>query len=725
VNIVSVINWNILYINDPIKGRPLFGGKIFVGIPDLDPEVVGNQKQLNVIQEDGTVVAVPQPFILSAGGVPMYNGSPVRLDVEGNFSIKILDRNDSQTYYIENIFDGQPVLVADLPALVAPILEVDPSQAYEFTSVDDMKTSLLTFPYGKTFTTKTYYDGDLVDWAGGASYTLISIGDYGSTPDGFGDILLDNGDVAARNWSGNIDIESIGLKANDGTFDNTIPLQIVHNARVAEAIYLNLTAPSKIFTFKTTFTATKRIIIRGTTHFAPLDEGTIFKFDNDTDDFIVFPADSSNNLIEDILLTSSNIYWTFGDTRFPDESYVGNVANAGVTNTAIKLTTNHTSADSLVRVLIEGFHTGIDIPGNWFGRYQDVSILSGAVGIDISNDRTSHLNRFTGVSIARCTLGVICHTSSSLSFSACNISSCLLAMDLRFCRAFSINESYMELNETCIILSESSGKLSIQSTLLTCVNTAFPNNATGSILKPVGNCQATVENCVLTLYYPTQYIVDGDTAGVNARINVVQYHQEGTDKENLVSPDNLGEVHFSDAVGAGLSIYRGNPTTDTRKRIDNITNENQITSRNWQNDDHPNLTGWAVNEQFFMQTLANTSTDALFMRNSTDKANSMTVIDVICDEGNTARFLVKVNASSVRIVTRVLSDTIDTTNVTGGFETTPFNVVVTGSGNFAIKSFYTIDKTFLMEVKLQSVTRSGDVIMFGTGGSTQYDQDIV
>ena len=115
---MSVINWNILYINDPLKGRPLFGGKIYVGEPDLDPEIVGNQKQLNVIQEDGAVVAVPQPFILSAGGVPMYNGSPVRLDVDGNFSIKILDKNDSQTYYIENIFDGQPVTVQEMDAAI-------------------------------------------------------------------------------------------------------------------------------------------------------------------------------------------------------------------------------------------------------------------------------------------------------------------------------------------------------------------------------------------------------------------------------------------------------------------------------------------------------------------------------------------------------------------------------------------------------------------------------
>ena len=155
---MSIINWPILYLADPLKGRPLFNAKIFVGIEDLDPEIPANQKQLSVVQEDGTVVGVPQPFVVGAGGIPLYNGSPVRLDVDGNFSIKILDKNDSQTYYIENIFDGQPVFVEDLPNLtdtiIYPIVETniinDLSQAYIFATVAEYKASLVEFPDGKT-----------------------------------------------------------------------------------------------------------------------------------------------------------------------------------------------------------------------------------------------------------------------------------------------------------------------------------------------------------------------------------------------------------------------------------------------------------------------------------------------------------------------------------------------------------------------------------------------
>lgn len=106
---MSLIDFPILYIPSPDKGRPLFNGQVFVGNPDLDPEIPANQKQLRVVEEDGTLVDVPQPFILSAGGVPILNGSTVRLDVDGNFAIKILDKFGSQKYFIENVYEGQPV----------------------------------------------------------------------------------------------------------------------------------------------------------------------------------------------------------------------------------------------------------------------------------------------------------------------------------------------------------------------------------------------------------------------------------------------------------------------------------------------------------------------------------------------------------------------------------------------------------------------------------------
>lgn len=138
---MSLINFPILYIPDPGKGRPLFAGQIYVGQPDLDPTVVINQKQLNVIEENGTVVPVAQPFVLSAGGVAVYNGKPVRLDVTGNYSIKILSKLGAQVYYVENVFEGEP-------ATVEGIIN-DLSQAYEFSTVAAYKDFTVSFPVGK------------------------------------------------------------------------------------------------------------------------------------------------------------------------------------------------------------------------------------------------------------------------------------------------------------------------------------------------------------------------------------------------------------------------------------------------------------------------------------------------------------------------------------------------------------------------------------------------
>ena len=185
---MSLIDFPVLYIPDPIKGRPLFYGKIFVGEPDLDPEDGNgnpiNSKQLRIVQEDGTKVDVPQPFILSAGGVPVYNGSTVRLDVDGNYSLKILDKNGAQTYYIHNV----NVLVNDL------------SQAYEFPTVAEMKSSLIPFPDGKPLKTLGYYSaGD----GGGADYIKRS----GSSPNigspdiaGGGYAEINEPSVLAEQW---------------------------------------------------------------------------------------------------------------------------------------------------------------------------------------------------------------------------------------------------------------------------------------------------------------------------------------------------------------------------------------------------------------------------------------------------------------------------------------------------------------------------------------------
>ena len=95
------------YYPDPTRGRPVFNGAIYVGLPDTDPQIASNQLQVRAFQEDGLSVPIAQPIRTSAGGVPVLNGSPVQLQVEGEYSIKVLDHLGAQVYYAASLIAGQ------------------------------------------------------------------------------------------------------------------------------------------------------------------------------------------------------------------------------------------------------------------------------------------------------------------------------------------------------------------------------------------------------------------------------------------------------------------------------------------------------------------------------------------------------------------------------------------------------------------------------------------
>ncbi len=109
----ALIELPVPYIGDFGKGRPIFNGQIYVGVVDLDPEIPANQKQIVGIQENGTEVNLPQPVETSPGGYPTYNGAPIRLSVDGAYSLKILDRKGEQEYYFSNVHQGAPLTLYD------------------------------------------------------------------------------------------------------------------------------------------------------------------------------------------------------------------------------------------------------------------------------------------------------------------------------------------------------------------------------------------------------------------------------------------------------------------------------------------------------------------------------------------------------------------------------------------------------------------------------------
>jgi hypothetical protein len=96
----------ITYFNDPTTNRPVALGSIFIGIPGLDPFIESNRVTVNVKEEDGTLVPIPpesQPLSTSAGGNVEFNGSPVQVIIDGDFSIKVLNNLDGQVYFQSSV----------------------------------------------------------------------------------------------------------------------------------------------------------------------------------------------------------------------------------------------------------------------------------------------------------------------------------------------------------------------------------------------------------------------------------------------------------------------------------------------------------------------------------------------------------------------------------------------------------------------------------------------
>lgn len=92
-----------IYVNDSVTSRAVFNGKLYFGVVDTDPRVAANQKLVKGVLENGTEVNLPQPIPTNSGGSPTYNGSPVILSIDGDFSYAADRSDDTQVYYFPRI----------------------------------------------------------------------------------------------------------------------------------------------------------------------------------------------------------------------------------------------------------------------------------------------------------------------------------------------------------------------------------------------------------------------------------------------------------------------------------------------------------------------------------------------------------------------------------------------------------------------------------------------
>ena len=107
---MNVVQLPISYFGQFNQGRPIFSGKVFIGVVDTDPTILANRVPLVLTQEDGTEVPIApaaQPLELSAGGYFIFDGSPVlSVEVDGSYSMSVLDKNDAQVYYFPDVLNN-------------------------------------------------------------------------------------------------------------------------------------------------------------------------------------------------------------------------------------------------------------------------------------------------------------------------------------------------------------------------------------------------------------------------------------------------------------------------------------------------------------------------------------------------------------------------------------------------------------------------------------------
>lgn len=88
------------YWNNPNNSNPVGLGKLYVGLPDTDPEQEENRVTVKAVQPNGTEITLTQPVQLMAGGVPEFNGAPVQLKIENaEVSVKVTTMQGAQVYY--------------------------------------------------------------------------------------------------------------------------------------------------------------------------------------------------------------------------------------------------------------------------------------------------------------------------------------------------------------------------------------------------------------------------------------------------------------------------------------------------------------------------------------------------------------------------------------------------------------------------------------------------
>jgi hypothetical protein len=121
-------------------GQPLENGYIWIGTANLDPQV----NPINVYFDAALTILAPQP-IRTLGGYPSNNGTPARLYVNSDYSIRVMNKNGSTVYsapaaterYSEVVFNSNASQVIYDPAGIGAVATTVQTKLRETVSVKD------------------------------------------------------------------------------------------------------------------------------------------------------------------------------------------------------------------------------------------------------------------------------------------------------------------------------------------------------------------------------------------------------------------------------------------------------------------------------------------------------------------------------------------------------------------------------------------------------------
>lgn len=97
-------------------GQPLENGYIWIGAANLDPE--GNP--INVYWDAALTQLAAQP-VRTEGGYPVNNGTPARLYVNSDYSIRVMNKNGSVVYSAPAATERYSAAVIDVAGLFTSV----------------------------------------------------------------------------------------------------------------------------------------------------------------------------------------------------------------------------------------------------------------------------------------------------------------------------------------------------------------------------------------------------------------------------------------------------------------------------------------------------------------------------------------------------------------------------------------------------------------------------